>query len=487
MSMPQTSFLLHKAPALRGSLPVPSAKNSVLPLLAAALLCDTPVRLRHVPALADVTAACGILSELGRPALWQGSDLILEAKPLQTSVLPACWMERMRSGVFFLAPVLARTGRVEFCAPGGCNLGARPVDIHLEGLCRMGAVCEQKENCMVLRAPHGLHGCNFALRLPSVGATETMLMAAAAAEGVTRLDNAAVEPEVLDLTRFYQCLRRLCTAAARPALCDPRDRRFARRRFYAHSRPDLVCHGSLCRCRLHRRGGAYRHRPGIPVRSAAAAAACRLPGGNADGFHLSELYRPPAGAGYGANCAVSRFCHRYGSAACRSTAAGAGVYHDLRYGVHAPVCLCAGVFRAGGAGLSAGELPDGRYIAGGSCSRAACGAAAGTGSARRCCTGACGIAGRRRKPSARGGVYPPRLCGSARCAGSTGGTDPRMVIKTGRYLPKEKPFGEEITIRKKAGGSRCGSTGTAAAIQERGWQHGTDKTLAPEGKQPQGL
>ncbi|MBQ8612305.1 MAG: UDP-N-acetylglucosamine 1-carboxyvinyltransferase [Oscillospiraceae bacterium] len=213
MSMPQTSFLLHKAPILRGSLSVPSAKNSVLPLLAAALLCDTPVRLCRVPALADVTAACGILSELGRPALWQGGDLILEAKPLQTSVLPACWMERMRSGVFFLAPVLARTGRVEFCAPGGCNLGARPVDIHLEGLCRMGAVCEQKENCMVLRAPQGLHGCNYALRLPSVGATETMLMAAAAAKGVTRLDNAAVEPEVLDLARFINacggCVRQL--------------------------------------------------------------------------------------------------------------------------------------------------------------------------------------------------------------------------------------------------------------------------------------
>lgn len=213
MSMPQTSYLLRKAPALRGSLPVPAAKNSVLPLLAASLLCDGCVRLRRVPALTDVTASCGILTGLGRPALWQGSDLVIEPLALKNSVLAPHWMSRMRSGVFFLAPVLATTGRVEFCMPGGCDLGSRPVDIHLEGLCRMGAVCEQQGERTVLRAPDGLHGCNFVLRLPSVGATETMLMAAAAAEGVTRLDNAAVEPEVLDLVRFLNaagaCIRPL--------------------------------------------------------------------------------------------------------------------------------------------------------------------------------------------------------------------------------------------------------------------------------------
>ena len=158
MSMPQTSYLLRKAPALRGSLPVPAAKNSVLPLLAASLLCDGCVRLRRVPALTDVTASCGILTGLGRPALWQGSDLVIEPLALKSSVLAPHWMSRMRSGVFFLAPVLATTGRVEFCMPGGCDLGSRPVDIHLEGLCRMGAVCEQQGECTVLRAPDGLHG-----------------------------------------------------------------------------------------------------------------------------------------------------------------------------------------------------------------------------------------------------------------------------------------------------------------------------------------
>ena len=213
MSMPQTSYLFRKTPGLHGSLQVPAAKNSVLPLLAAALLCEDCVRLRRIPALADVTASCGILTGLGRPALWQGGDLVIEPQVLQSSLLAPHWMERMRSGVFYLAPVLAITGRVEFCMPGGCDLGSRPVDIHLEGLCRMGAVCEQHGGCMVLRAPKGLSGCNFALRFPSVGATETLLMAATAAEGTTRLDNAAVEPEVLDLVRFLNacggCVRSL--------------------------------------------------------------------------------------------------------------------------------------------------------------------------------------------------------------------------------------------------------------------------------------
>lgn len=208
-----TPLILHKTAALRGRLAAPCAKNSVLPLLAAALLCDGPVRLCRAPALSDVEAACGILAGLGRPAVRQGADLLLAAAPLGGSTLDPHYMGRMRSGVFFLAPVLARTGAVEFVSPGGCDLGSRPVDIHLEGLCRMGARCTRRGDSTLLQAPQGLHGCSFALRLPSVGATETLLMAAAVAKGVTRLENAAVEPEVLDLANFLNtcggCVRRL--------------------------------------------------------------------------------------------------------------------------------------------------------------------------------------------------------------------------------------------------------------------------------------
>ena len=215
--------------ALHGRLRVPAAKNSVLPLLAAALLCDGPVRLCRTPALADVAAACGILRELGRPAVRLGEDLLLVPAPLQSSELTAQWMGRMRSGVFFLAPVLARTGRVAFAAPGGCDLGSRPVDIHLDGLCKMGAVCSQQAGKTVLQAPQGLHGCAYALRLPSVGATETLLMAAAVARGTTRLENAALEPEILDLVRFLNA-------------CGARIRRLPGRRFTVQGVPSL--HGA---------------------------------------------------------------------------------------------------------------------------------------------------------------------------------------------------------------------------------------------------
>ncbi len=208
-----TPLILHKTAALHGCLAVPCAKNSVLPLLAAALLCDGPVRLCRVPALSDVAAACGMLAGLGRPVSRRGADLLLPPAPVSGSLLDPGCMGQMRSGVFFLAPVLARTGAVEFVSPGGCDLGSRPVDIHLEGLCRMGARCVHRRGSTLLQAPQGLHGCNFTLRLPSVGATETLLMAAAVAQGVTRLENVALEPEVLDLARFLNtcggCVRQL--------------------------------------------------------------------------------------------------------------------------------------------------------------------------------------------------------------------------------------------------------------------------------------
>ncbi len=216
MTMPLPTLTLHHTAALRGSLAVPCAKNSVLPLLAAALLCGGDVRLCQAPELSDVAAACGILAGLGRPVERRGSDLLLPAAPLRGSRLDAACMSRMRSGVFFLAPVLAVTGRVEFPAPGGCDLGARPIDIHLDGLVRMGAQCITRGDSTCLLAPQGLHGANIALRLPSVGATETLLMAAAVAKGDTRLDNAALEPEVLDLVRFLNsCGARICKLPGR--------------------------------------------------------------------------------------------------------------------------------------------------------------------------------------------------------------------------------------------------------------------------------
>lgn len=226
MPVHPSALTIRPADALRGCLPVPCAKNSVLPLMAASLLCAGPVRLYRVPALSDVELSCAILADLGSPAYRQEGDLLLRPSPLRKSVLEPQWMSRMRSGIFFLAPVLARTGRVEFEQPGGCDLGARPVDIHLAGLCAMGARCETGQKRTVLTAPDGLRGCEFELRLPSVGATETLLMAASVARGRTRLFNAAVEPEVLDLARFLNA-------------CGARVRRDTNRSFLIEGLPRL--------------------------------------------------------------------------------------------------------------------------------------------------------------------------------------------------------------------------------------------------------
>ncbi len=196
---------------LSGQVSVPAAKNSVLPLIAAALLCDGTVLLQEVPELSDTDIACKMVSATGGnacrlPSQHSGvarrTQLRIDGSGVRESHLPENYMGQMRSGIFFFAPVLLRTGRVTFHTPGGCKLGDRPVDIHLAGLEKMGAKVTQSVKKTLLSAPYGLTGCRFYLRYPSVGATETLLMAAVRAKGRTILENAALEPEVLDLVAF---------------------------------------------------------------------------------------------------------------------------------------------------------------------------------------------------------------------------------------------------------------------------------------------
>ena len=123
---------------LNGTAAIPAAKNSVLPLLAAALLCRGPVRLRAVPRLSDVECSLGLLRGAGCAAHWQGADIVVAGMP-SNSTLPGETAAQMRASILFCAPLLARLGRAETSLPGGCNIGARPIDLHLEGLARMGA------------------------------------------------------------------------------------------------------------------------------------------------------------------------------------------------------------------------------------------------------------------------------------------------------------------------------------------------------------
>ena len=187
---------------LYGTVTVPSAKNSVLPLLAATVLCREKVCLEKVPHLSDVTAELELLRHLGISARQSGETVQIKPGRKIGSELPTEWMQQLRASVLFLAPVLSRTGSVEACLPGGCRLGARPIDIHLDGLAHMGAMIHWHEERLYLRAPRGLNGMTYTLRCPSVGATETLLLASVCAKGETVLHGVAREPEISDLANF---------------------------------------------------------------------------------------------------------------------------------------------------------------------------------------------------------------------------------------------------------------------------------------------
>lgn len=195
-------FVITGGRRLFGTVKIPAAKNSVLPLLAASLLCSGTVRLIDLPRLSDVEDCLALLRAAGCTAGWQGADILVCGSPRRWQ-LERESAGRMRASILFCAPLLARLGRAETVLPGGCRIGARPIDLHLEGLAQMGVQFRQSgSEELAMTAPHGLHGAAIRLRFASVGATETLILAAAAARGETVISNAAREPEIVDLANF---------------------------------------------------------------------------------------------------------------------------------------------------------------------------------------------------------------------------------------------------------------------------------------------
>ena len=204
---------------LQGRVRIPAAKNSVLPLLTASMLCQRPVRLRGVPRLSDVECSLELLRGAGCSTRWQGGELLLSGNPVQ-STLPGQTAAQMRASILFCAPLLARLGRAETVLPGGCRIGTRPIDLHLAGLARMGVQeLEAGPGRLVLLAPAGLQGAEITLRFPSVGATETLLLAAVCARGRTMLRGAAREPEIADLAAFLNRCGGCVEGAGTSTLC----------------------------------------------------------------------------------------------------------------------------------------------------------------------------------------------------------------------------------------------------------------------------
>ncbi len=199
-------FLVEGGKPLIGSLSVQGAKNSVLPLLAAALLAGGTCELENAPQLSDVQGALDILHFLG--ARWQRQEdcLLVDTGCANGYRIPEDLMHRMRSSIVFLGALLGRQGKAELSLPGGCDLGPRPIDLHLEGLRRLGVVVQESQGRLICTAPQGLRGSRVTLAFPSVGATENILLAACTARGETVLTNAAQEPEIVDLAGFLNAM-----------------------------------------------------------------------------------------------------------------------------------------------------------------------------------------------------------------------------------------------------------------------------------------
>lgn len=186
---------------LEGTLTVQGAKNSVLPILAATILHPGRTVLRGCPRLSDVEASIRILRHLGCRAGWEGEELVVDTDRMSRWDIPDHLMREMRSSVIFLGAILARLGWAEMSYPGGCELGPRPIDLHLAALRQLGAELKEEGGRLRCEAQR-MTGREIALSLPSVGATENAILAACGAEGETVIFNAAREPEIADLQEF---------------------------------------------------------------------------------------------------------------------------------------------------------------------------------------------------------------------------------------------------------------------------------------------
>ncbi len=186
---------------LRGEIAVAGAKNAALPIIAAALLTDEPLHLSNVPPLADVGTMARLLRGMGVTVERDGTDMTLRAAQLTSTEAPYELVKTMRASVLVLGPLVARQGQARVSLPGGCAIGARPVDQHIKGLQALGAQIAIEHGFMVASAPR-LRGTRIVTDLVTVTGTENLMMAAALADGETVIENAAREPEVVDLARL---------------------------------------------------------------------------------------------------------------------------------------------------------------------------------------------------------------------------------------------------------------------------------------------
>lgn len=192
---------------LAGSVKTSGAKNAVLPIIAASILGRTPSRLEEIPDLEDVRTICSVLKCLGiRICTEEKGVLTIDSSEITSCEAPYELVRSMRASFLVMGPLLARKGHARISQPGGCAIGTRPIDIHLKGFEALGVKIESGHGFIEATAPNGLVGTTIYLDFPSVGATENLMMAASMAEGVTIIENAAEEPEIVDLANYLNVM-----------------------------------------------------------------------------------------------------------------------------------------------------------------------------------------------------------------------------------------------------------------------------------------
>lgn len=204
---------------LSGEVTISGAKNAALPILLASILADSPCQFSNVPELRDVNTSLALLQQLGAAAERQSNgNILIDASCINNQVASYELVKTMRASVLVLGPLLAKFGEATVSLPGGCAIGARPVNLHLAGMEQMGADIDVEGGYIKAKVDGRLKGCNIFMDMVSVGATENLMMAATLADGVTTIENAAREPEIVDLANCLNAMGAKVSGAGTPTV-----------------------------------------------------------------------------------------------------------------------------------------------------------------------------------------------------------------------------------------------------------------------------
>lgn len=195
------SFIIEGSNKLEGIVKISGSKNSALPIIAGTVLKGREYIISNVPDIEDVRMMLEILMEMGCSVCFDNGEVHIDTRGLCTHIVPENLVKRIRSSIILMGAVLGRTGSVEIAFPGGCEIGLRPIDLHLKGLKRLGADISEKSGILCAKVKDGA-GCDILLDYPSVGATENIMLFASVLPGLTTVNNAAREPEIIDLQNF---------------------------------------------------------------------------------------------------------------------------------------------------------------------------------------------------------------------------------------------------------------------------------------------